>query len=210
MKRLLITALVLCAVAAASADDDFFNERYIQVTAGVAIFPTKTCVVLTEYDYREIPSYEFLDHQILGASFKILFPIREWVKLGAQVDYAILDYPYDNPGKMSSEFDLHIVATLLSLQMPFSLYYNNWIDVMLIPQLYYYGAGQKPQNMVPGLEGFNDLLTRTSVEWEGGLLLRRPLPARRGRLAPGRRGRGTHAVEGGDGHGAGGLPGPLL
>ena len=167
MKRLLVTALVLFAAAAAQADDEFFNERYIQVTAGVALFPTQTCVVLTEYDYREIPSYEFLDHQVLGVSFKILFPIREWVKLGAQVSYAVLDYPYDDPGKMSSEFDLHILATLLSLQVPFSLFYNDWIDVMLIPQLYYYGGGQEPQNMVPGLEGYNDLITRTSIEWEG-------------------------------------------
>ena len=167
MKRLLIAALVLWLAAAAQADDEFFNERYIQVTAGVAMFPTQTCVVLTEYDYREIPSYEFLDHQVLGVSFKVLFPIREWVKLGAQVDYAVLDYPYDDPGKMSSEFDLQILATLLSLQMPFSLYYNDWLDVMLIPQLYYYGAGQQPQNMMPGLEGYNDLLTRTSIEWEG-------------------------------------------
>ncbi|OGD72126.1 MAG: hypothetical protein A2Y64_09345 [Candidatus Coatesbacteria bacterium RBG_13_66_14] len=167
MKRLLITALVLCAVAAAQADDEFFDERYIQIGAGVAMFPTKTCVVLTEYDYREIPSYEFLDHQVLGISFKILFPIREWVKLGAQVNYAVLDYPYDDPGKMSSEFDLHVMATLLSLQMPFSLYYNDWLDLMLIPQLFYYGAGQEPQNMVPGLEGYNELVTRTSIEWEG-------------------------------------------
>ncbi|HUT97464.1 MAG TPA: hypothetical protein VM054_00135 [bacterium] len=167
MKRTLVTALVLFAATAALADEEFFNERYIQVTAGVAIFPTKTCVVLTEYDYREIPSYEFLDHQILGVSLKVLFPIREWVKLGAQINYAVLDYPYDDPGKMSSELDLHILATLLSLQVPFSLYYNDWLDVMLIPQLYYYGAGQQPQNMVPGLEGYNDLLTRTSVEWQG-------------------------------------------
>jgi hypothetical protein len=167
MKRLLVTALLFCAVAAAQADDEFFNERYIQVTAGVALFPTQTCVVLTEYDYREIPSYEFLDHQVLGVSFKVLFPIREWVKLGASVSYAVLDYPYDDPGKMSSEFDLHILATMLSFQVPFSLYYNDWLDVMLIPQLYYYGAGQQPQNMVPGLEGYNDLLTRTSIEWEG-------------------------------------------
>jgi len=167
MKRLLVTALVLCAVTAAQADDEFFNERYIQVTAGVALFPTQTCVVLTEYDYREIPSYEFLDHQILGVSFKVLFPIREWVKLGAQVDYAVLDYPYDDPGKMSSDFDLHIMATLLSLQIPFSLYYNDWLDLMLIPQLFYYGAGQKPLNMVPGLEGINDLTTRTNIEWQG-------------------------------------------
>jgi hypothetical protein len=167
MKRLLVTALVLLAAAAALADDEFFDERYIQVTAGVAVFPTKTCVVLTEYDYREIPGYEFLDHQILGGSFKILFPIREWVKLGAQVNYAVLDYPYDDPGKMTSEFDLRITATLLSLQAPFSIYQNDWLDFMLIPQLFYYGAGQSPQNMVPGLEGYNDLLTRTSIEWQG-------------------------------------------
>ncbi len=165
MKRLIVTALVL--LTAASLADEFFDERYIQITAGASFFPTKSCVVLTDFDYDEMPSYEFLDHQVLGTSIKVLFPIREWIKLGAQVIFTVHDYEYTDPGKMTSEFDLHITAALLSLQAPFSLYYNDWFDLMLIPQLFYYGAGQSPENMRTGLEGHNELIGRTKLDWNG-------------------------------------------
>jgi hypothetical protein len=164
--KLLVPALVLCLAFAALADE-FFDERYIQITGGACLFPTKSCVVLTEHGFGETPSFEFLDHRVLGASVKLLFPIREWIKLGAQLAYTVNVYDYTDPGKMTSEFDLRIKATLLSLQAPFSLYYNDWFDLMLIPQIFYYGGGQSPQNIRAGLESSNELIGRTQLEWEG-------------------------------------------
>ncbi|MBD3399673.1 MAG: hypothetical protein GF399_05010 [Candidatus Coatesbacteria bacterium] len=167
MKKTLLILLLTALITAPVLAEEFFDERYFQLSVGTVYLPYQTSIVVADLVSKEIPTYEFIDRHLLAYSARLQFPIREWFKLGVQFAWSKDTFAYEDEGRMESEFDLDIKHYFLAFQMPISLLRGDWIDITLSPFFAYYGASQSPENIDPSRETRTDVWYRASCEWSG-------------------------------------------